>query len=34
MLRIPRQIWFEPVAKYAYSAQNAQFGLVMYERQF
>ena len=29
MLRIPRQIWFQPVADSAYNAQNAQFGLVM-----
>ena len=25
-LRIPRQIWFLPVAESAYNAQNAQFG--------
>ena len=29
MLRIPRQIYFWPVAESAYNAQNAQFGLVM-----
>ena len=27
-LRIPRQIWFWPVAESAYKAKNAQFGLV------
>ena len=27
--KIPRQIWFWPVAGSAYNAQNAQFGLVM-----
>ena len=29
MFRIPRQIWFWPIAKSAYNAENAQFGLVM-----
>ena len=29
MLRIPRQIWFWPVAESAYNAQNANFGRVI-----
>ena len=34
MLRIPRQIWFLPVADSAYNAENAQFGLVMTDLLF
>ena len=30
MLWISQQIWFSPVPESAYNAQNAQFGLVMY----
>ena len=30
MMRIPRQIWFRPVAESAYKAHNAHFDLVMY----
>ena len=34
MLRIPRQILFGHVAEPAYSAQNGQFGLVMFSLFF
>ena len=31
MMRIPHKIWFWPVLEFAYNAQNAQFGLVMWK---